>query len=152
MAGSALPNYNKPLFAASVIFVANTTDIAATTDIHADLSNVYSIYTVVDDNGCIIERVTVTTSPNNGETPSNQLIFLCVKDPINNKWIILKSSVLTGVAADDTVATPSVQFTFTGGILLTKDSQIGIARTQNNGSYDNLHVVLEGGGFDEITA
>lgn len=148
MATSA--NFNKAVYASIPILKSVLSSVSATTDFTIPVSSVEEIHECLEDAGNIVERLTIVSGCPVGSANTAQLILICIYNPDLAEWHIYKTLNLPSVTVSDTVSPAFVEHKFNGGLLLKKSWKVGIARTQNGGGNDNLHIILEGGDFSAI--
>ena len=145
---SIVPNYNRPIFAASPILVSMGSSVGSISGYNSSISEVEEVYTCNQQNGSIIEKVTVTLGTAMGNTNSEMVIYICVYSSTIGGWFLYKSMAVPAVTVSNTEPAPSAEFIFDGGLLLKENDKVGVARSANSSGDDNLHIILEGGGFD----
>lgn len=114
-----------------------------------------SIFTSGDDFGSLIERITVSaTGDLSNGIVSAKLIYLAIYDNNIGSWNLYKTAAMPYTEVSPTVPNPEVEWVFTGGILLPKNFQLGIAATENfNNSGrkgDILSVTVEGSSYTSV--
>lgn len=144
---AVISNFNKAVYASLPILKSVLSSVSATTDFTVPITLVEEVHECLEDAGNIIERITVVSGCPIGNSNTAQLILICIYNTTASEWHVYKTLNLPSVTVSDTESPAFVEYKFNGGLLLMKNWKVGIARTQNNGSDDNLHIILEGGDF-----
>jgi hypothetical protein len=146
----------QPVFTDIPILVSKLFDPPKSTDISSINSlPPTEIFSATDVSGSLIERVTVSaTGDTNNTTVNDKLIYLCVYDNTQGSWSLYKTSRLAAATISDTVPNPSIEWVFTGGILLPNNYKLGIAASRNNADTgqkgDFVAVTVEGSSYTSV--
>ena len=99
------------------------------------LTNNSLIFTSTDDNGTLVERITVSST---GDT----------------SWSLYKTAAMPATTVSDTTPNAEIEWVFTGGLVLPDNFEIYIGASTNQNATsqrgDNLSVTLEGSTYTAI--
>lgn len=144
----------QPIFTAKPILQYTQFNPEIPTDLH-DTSKATAVYTDNSTHGSLITKITVNSPAALGDRVTPKRIYLMITDKATNKFNILDSKLMAGIASSAVVADtpPSVVFEFPTGLITSPDTILGIAATTNEteGSVggDRVVVIVEGGTYDE---
>lgn len=113
-----------------------------------------TVYSIVADEGELIERVTITTCGDavTNTSVSKQLAYVFLYNAIPDKYSLYKTFVIPSTTISATTPNPSYELVFTGGIFLQKSDAIVVASSIDaTGLYaDYYSVIVEGSSYVNI--
>ena len=146
----------QPIFTATPLLVSKTIDPVRFLD------KIYSpndqppadFFVATDDYGTLIERITVSSVGDlTNPTVSEKFVYLFIFDNNTGEWVLYKTGYIPATTIDATTLNPTIEWVFTGGLLLPDNFKIGIGASKNyNDSApqyqgDKLAVTLEGSSY-----
>jgi len=147
----------QPVFTSIPILSTGTYDVARfTSDMWAP-GNVQptSVFAATDDNGTLIERITVSTCGDLTNTIiSEKFVYLFIYNNISGYWNLYKSAYVPTITIHTTTLNHEIEWVFAGGLLMPQNYQIGFGASDNWANSarlgDYLSITIEGSSYTAL--